>query len=156
MKKYLFLLFLGLICPAVCLIRSITYDYSCGVYLEQARNSASPELALERLEIAIQYIESHNLKVGYIVWWKDERANVNFWYRNIKACQQELKSCLKGSSTLERSYTLMRVNKALDSTPSGISLHPYSGWFLIGNIFSIIALIIGIGGTIFNVCRIED
>ena len=154
MKKYLFFIILGFICPAVCLIRSISYDQRCGVYLEQARKAASPELALERLEIAIQYIETHDLKEGYISW-KDERANVNFWYRNIKACQQELKSCLKGS-TLERSNTLMRVHEALTDTPNGISLHPYSGWFFVGNILSGILICIGIGGIIFNVNRIED
>lgn len=129
-----FIFLLTLIIPVCVIVKSVKFDQQCGGYLEQAANANTVELAKERLDIAIKYIEDHNLTTGYTsVLWKTEDENLEFWYRNIKACRNELEEAMD-LSQLEKSNVLMKVRESLKESkgengdkviiPEGISRYP--------------------------------
>lgn len=130
-----FLFVVSLIVPTIEIVKSIQFKQDCSGYLKQAADANTPELALERINIAISYIEANNLTDGYTsVLYKTEDENIGFWYRNIIACQEELESCLDASQ-LEKTNVLMKVREALtdngsDGTiltiPDGISRYPHN------------------------------
>lgn len=131
----------------VTIVRSIQFNQKCAGYLKQAADANTPELALERINVALEYIEANNLTDGYTsILWKTEDENVGFWYRNIVACQKGLKSCLE-SSQLEKTNVLMKVRESLTdegekgtvlTIPDGISRHPYNWLWAIINTISFI------------------
>lgn len=156
MKKALFLL-IGLtliIGPTVCIVKSIKFTQQCSGYLKQAADANTAELALSRINIAIEYVEDHELTSGYTsAIWRTEDENIGFWYENLKACQEELTRCLDGTQ-LEKSNVLMKVRESLTddgekgtklTIPNGISRYPYNLLFGIWNLISIIALLFLIG-----------
>ena len=106
MDKKLFLIILvvvSLITPTVCVVKSIQFKQNCSGYLKQAADANSPELSLERLNLAVDYIERHGLTEGYTsVLWRTEDENIGYWYQNLKVCQQELQDCMDGTQ-LEKS-----------------------------------------------------
>ena len=121
---------LSLLFPICCIIKSVKFDQQCSGYIKQAADANTPELALERINIAIDYIERNGLTKGYTsVLWRTEDENVGFWYRNIKACQKELSDCI-GGTQLEKSNVLMKAHEALTDddgkpiAPPGISRFP--------------------------------
>jgi len=124
-----------LVLSTVCLVKSIKFDQNCGGYLKQTADANTPEIALERITLALDYIEAHDLTTGYTsILYRTEDENVEFWYKNIKACKAELENCLDGTQ-LEKSNVLMKVRESLtdnDSNgtsltiPTGISRHPYN------------------------------
>lgn len=131
-----FLLLLSLIVPTIEVVKYIQFNQRCAGYLKQAADANTVELALERIDIAIDYIEANNLTDGYTsVLWKTEDENVNYWYRNIKACRQELSENLE-SSSLEKSNVLMKTRETLTdngseggttlTVPTGISRYPHN------------------------------
>lgn len=140
------------IVPIICLVRGVVFNQNCGGYLEQAANANSVELALERLNVAIEYVEEHNMTDGYTsVLWKTEGDNIGYWYRNIKACQEELEACVN-SSQLEKTNVLLKVRESLtdegkDGTelirPNGISRYPNNALFGILNWVSFLMFIVG-------------
>ena len=123
----------SLITPTVCVVKSIQFKQNCSGYLKQAADANSAELALARLNIALDYIERHGLTDGYTsVLWRTEDENIGYWYQNLKVCQHELSDCLDGTQ-LEKSNVLMKVRESLtdegkDGTgltiPHGISRYP--------------------------------
>jgi len=135
MKKLIavVLIILSLIVPTVLIVKSIHFDQNCGGYLKQAADANTPELAIERLNLAIAYIEANHLTDGYTsLVWKTEDENVGFWYKNIVACRDELMECLE-CSQLEKTNVLMKVREALTDNgdsgtqltiPNGISKYP--------------------------------
>lgn len=156
MKKALFLL-IGLtliLGPTVCIVKSIKFKQQCSGYLKQAADANTAELALSRINIAIEYVEDHELTSGYTsAIWRTEDENIGFWYENLKACQEELTRCLDGTQ-LEKSNVLMKVRESLTddgengtklTIPNGISRYPYNLLFGIWNLISIIALLFLIG-----------
>ena len=161
MKKTLFL-FIGLIAligPVVTIVKSIQFQQQCSGYIKQAADANTAELALSRLNTAIDYVEDHGLTSGYTsVLWRTEDENIGFWYENLKACRDELTSCLDGTQ-LEKSNVLMKVRESLTdegekgttlTIPSGISRYPNNLAFGIWNLISVIVLLFAIGG--FLVC----
>ena len=144
------LFFLGLVSPVVIITKSVQFDQNCGGYLKQAADANTPELALERMNVALDYIKANNLTDGYTsILWKTEDENVGFWYRNIVACQEELKSCL-GSSQLEKTNVLMKVRESLSDIPEGIHLYPYNGLWAIAFFISLIMLLLGFLGFLIS------
>jgi len=125
MRKFFIvvLLVVSLIIPTVLIVKSIKFDQQCGGYLKQAADANTPELALERINVAISYIEKNHLTEGYTsLMWKTEDENIGFWYNNIVACRDELQSCLE-SSQLEKTNVLMKVRESLtDNGDSGVNL----------------------------------
>jgi len=136
------LFLIGMVVPTICVIKSIKFDQRCAGYLKNAADANTVELALERINHAIDYIEEHNLTDGYTsVLWKTEDENLNYWYKNILACKSELEGCLEGTA-LEKSNVLMKVRESLTdegekgtvlTIPKGISRYPYNAlWGVLG------------------------
>ena len=108
-----------------------------------------------------KYIEDNNLTSGYTsVLWRTEDENVEFWYKNIKACRDELKvvSENENATHLEKSNVLMKVRESLvnDSesvqviVPQGISLYPNNLVWGILRLISYIAMLLVIGWACFG------
>ena len=129
------LLIVSLIVPAIVIVKSVKFSQECTGYLKQAADANTVELALERVDLALNYIESHNLTSGYTsVLWRTEDENIEYWYRNIKACREELENNIEASS-LEKSNVLMKVRETLTdegekgtelTVPKGLSRYPYN------------------------------
>lgn len=153
----IFLFLIGFITPIIMVVKSIQFNQDCGGYLKQAADANSVELAIERLDIAIDYAEKNNLTNGYTsVLWKTEDDNVGFWYKNLKTCRDELSSCLE-SSQFEKTNVLMKVRESLTddsgengttiTLPGGISRYPNN---LLFGVFSWISLFLIIIGSYFT------
>lgn len=150
MKNFVFtvIFLLALIAPTACIVKSIRFDQQCAGYIKQAADANTVELALQRLQVAIDYAESHNLTSGYTsVLWKTEDENIGFWYQNLLMCQQELMGA-QGGTQLEKSNILMKVRESLTDQgekgtelkiPDGISRYPNN---LFWGIFRLISYII--------------
>lgn len=135
MKKVLYFLCWGLtlITPIWAIVKGIQFNQDCGGYLKQAADANSVELAIDRLDKAIEYCEKHNLTDGYTsVLWRTETDNVEFWYQNLKTCKEELELC-RESSQFEKTNVLMKVRESLTDNgekgtvitkPNGISRYP--------------------------------
>lgn len=147
---------LALVTPTVTIIKSVQFDQDCGGYLKQAADANSVELAEQRLNLAIDYIEKHELTSGYTsVLWNTEDENVGYWYNNLKQCQKELADT-KNNSTLENTNVLMKLRESLTDAnqngtsltiPYGISRYPHNLLYAVFNILSgIILLIFGFIG----------
>ena len=153
MKNFIsiLLVILALIMPIMTTVKSIKFDQNCGGYLKQAADANSVELAEQRLNLAIDYIEEHNLTSGYTsVLWNTEDENIEYWYNNLKQCQKEL-AATKNNSTLENTNVLMKLRESLTDSdrngtsltiPFGISRYPHNLLYAILNTISIIIILI--------------
>lgn len=145
---------LALISPILTTIKSIQFDQKCGGYLKQAADANSVELAERQLNLAIDYIEQHELTSGYTsVLWNTEDENIEYWYNNLKQCQKEL-AATKDNSTLENTNVLMKLRESLTDVdqngttltiPYGISRYPNNLLYGILNIISGIVFILYFG-----------
>ena len=145
---------LALISPILTTIKSIQFDQKCGGYLKQAADANSVELAERQLNLAIDYIEQHELTSGYTsVLWNTEDENIEYWYNNLKQCQKEL-AATKDNSTLENTNVLMKLRESLTDVdqngttltiPYGISRYPNNLLYGILNIISSIIFILYFG-----------
>lgn len=160
MKKLgiaILLFIISCIVPACVVVKSIKFTQDCAGYLKQAADANTPELALERLNYALNYVETHNLTKGYTsILWRTEDENIGFWYQNLKACQSELENCLEGTQ-LEKSNVLMKVRESLTddggedgvqlTIPAGISRYPenkqYAFWLTLSFILMAVSLVWG-------------
>lgn len=145
---------LALISPILTTIKSIQFDQKCGGYLKQAADANSVELAERQLNLAIDYIEQHELTSGYTsVLWNTEDENIEYWYNNLKQCQKEL-TATKNNSTLENTNVLMKLRESLTDVdqngttltiPYGISRYPNNLLYGILNTISSIIFILYFG-----------
>lgn len=145
---------LALISPVLTTIKSIQFDQKCGGYLKQAADANSVELAERQLNLAIDYIEQHELTSGYTsVLWNTEDENIEYWYNNLKQCQKEL-AATKDNSTLENTNVLMKLRESLTDVdqngttltiPYGISRYPNNLLYGILNIISGIVFVLYFG-----------
>lgn len=154
MKKFLALIILaiGLICPTVTIVKSIQFNQNCKGYLKQTADANSVELALDRLNKAIDYVESNNLTSGYTsIIYRTEDENIEFWYNNLLTCKQELTECIE-SSQFEKTNVLMKVRESLTDQaeegtvityPSGLSRYPNNKMFAFFNFFSLLIVLVG-------------
>ena len=155
MKKFLALVILaiGLVCPTITMIKSIQFNQNCKGYLKQTADANSVELALERLNKAIDYVESNNLTSGYTsIVYRTEDENIEFWYKNLLTCKQELTECIE-SSQFEKTNVLMKVRESLTdqsehgtviTCPPGLSRYPNNKIFAFFNLFSSLIAFVGL------------
>ena len=129
----------------------VEFNQNCTGYLKQAADANTIELAIDRLDKAIEYVESKNWTDGYTsVLWKTENENIGFWYKNLKASRVELEKALC-SSQMEQTNVLMKLRETLTANsengtyityPDGLWKYPYNMEFAI---FACIIHIIFIG-----------
>ncbi|MEO0639786.1 MAG: hypothetical protein AAFY70_08675, partial [Bacteroidota bacterium] len=68
-------------------------------HLKNAADANSIELAEQELTIAINYLEDNGLTEGYTsVLYDTPKEDISFWYRNLKASQEELRTLSSSSS----------------------------------------------------------
>ena len=154
MKKILSitLIVLGLITPTTCVVKHIQFKQNCAGYLKQAADANTSNIALQRITIALEYIERNRLTDGYTsIIYRTEDENVGFWYENIKACKTELEACADGTQ-LEKSNVLMKVRESLTDSgekgtvltvPYGISRYPNNALYGFLFVISFILIIVG-------------
>lgn len=157
MKKGLGTLFLiiGIVIGGFHFYQSIKFSQNCKGYLKQAADANTVELALERLNKAIEYAEKENLTDGYTsVIYRTENDNVGFWYRNLLACRTELEEGRDGTQ-LEKTNLLLKIRESLTDEgeegtqviiPVGIARYPMN---LFWGIMLLIALTFLSLGVIF-------
>ncbi len=130
----------------------VMFDLRCGNYLERAANSNTIELAEQNLKVAVAYMESNSMTSGNTgALWPSPKNDVGFWYENVSASLEELKSVKPDASQLEKSNVLMKLRETLldngesgDSltAPDGISVFPFNGlFFWWASVSGILALI---------------
>ena len=91
----------------------VEFNQNCTGYLKQAADANTIELAIERLDKAIEYVELKKWTDGYTsVLWKTENENIGFWYKNLKASRVELEKALF-STQMEQTNVLMKLRETL-------------------------------------------
>ena len=90
MKKTIFILLLtaiSFVTPTILVVKNVKFNQNCTGYLKQTADANTVDLAISRLNMALDYIEANNLTEGYTsVLWKTEADNIGFWYQNLKSC----------------------------------------------------------------------
>ena len=135
--KYLLYIIPGLISLIIfgcVIVKKIEFTQNCEGYLKRAADANTIELALENLNIAIDYIEKNNLTNGYTsVLWKTPDEDLGFWYQNIKQCQKELTEIAPDAPIMDKTNMLMKLRESLTddgekgvvvTVPDGISRYP--------------------------------
>ena len=160
MLKGIGMIIVGLVLLAVPICKNIEFKQECSGYLKQAADANTVELASNRLDIAVKYLEEHGLTRGYTsVFYKTEDENIGYWYKNLKACQGELATA-KGASQLEKTNVLMKIRESLtDDGKSGTVLTIPSGLYKYPNnvaysALQIVGLLLALVGLAF--CSDED
>jgi hypothetical protein len=113
----------------------IEFSQNCTGYLQQAADANTIELAIDRLDRAIEYVELNGWTDGYTsILWKTEDDNIGFWYENLKASRTELEEALDASQ-MERTNVLMKLRETLVETdgdgtyityPNGLWKYPHN------------------------------
>ena len=98
----------------------VEFNQNCTGYLKQAADANTIELAIDRLDKAIDYVELQDWTDGYTsVLWKTEDENIGFWYKNLKASRVELEKALF-STQMEQTNVLMKLRETLtDNSENG-------------------------------------
>jgi len=132
--------------------KHVMFDRGCGGHLKRAADANSVEIATQELEVALTYMKENKLTEGYTsVIYTTPDEDVGFWYKNITASLEELKSLPPGASPLERTNVLMKLRETLldkhdgsekVTAPSGIAVFPANAMFAI--LLLIPATILGI------------
>ncbi len=152
--------FLLLVCVVlgIRIAAHVSFNWNCGEYLERAAVANSVELAKDQMDLAIKYLDDHQIQEGYTsILVRTPSEDVGFWYKNLTTCREELKSVIakgeKGSSELEKSNILMKLRETLiqhnsKSTslvcPEGIDVFPYNVLMAVILLLTIPICILGI------------
>jgi len=134
----------------------VDFEQKCGGYLKLAGDANTIELAERYLAIAVKHCEDQDLTKGYTsVFYKTPDENIAFWYINLKASLDDLRSTPADAPQLVVSNVLMKLRetlldggdgKASVTCPDGISIYPNNkAFFAWGLISLIVAIIAGIG-----------
>ena len=130
----------------------IKFDQNCSGYLQQAADANTIELAIDRLDKAIEYADEKGYTDGYTsILWRTENENIGFWYQNLKASRIELEEALDANQ-MEQTNVLMKLRETLLDVgetgtfityPPGLYVYPYNMEFAI-LLWFINLLVIGI------------
>jgi len=114
--------------------KGIEFKQNVRGYLKRAADSNTIQLANEEISKAINYLDANNITSGFTsVLYKTPDEDIDFWYRNLKASQNELQT-LSSKSALERTNVLIKLRETLLDTgektkvtfPEGLHLYPYN------------------------------
>lgn len=132
--------------------QSISFKQNCSGHLKRAANASTIELAQKELETALNYLEANKMTSGstHIIYATPDN-DIEFWYNNIKAAYDEMKTIPPSTSLLEKTNVLKKLHESLvgssekgDSViiPPRLPLYPNQMWIFFGTIFGIVFLII--------------
>ncbi len=131
--------------------KGIEFKQNVTGYLKRAADANTIELANEELKKALDFLEENDLTSGYTsILYQTPDEDISFWYRNLKASQQELQN-LKAESALEKTNVLMKLRETLldvdedtDVTvPEGIAVYPHNKFWAALMTFALLALCTG-------------
>lgn len=132
-------------------IANIALKQNCTGYLKRAANANTIELAKQNLDKALSYIEAENLTSGYTsILWRTPDEDIEYWYTNLKACQNELANVDANMSQLESTNILMKLRETLTESdnkktaviyPEGLSRYPYNTVYAIASIITIFCIL---------------
>lgn len=152
MAKGILMLMIGAFMFVAPISMGIEFSQQCSGYLKQAADANTVELALDRLNLAVKYIEEKGYTDGYTsIVYKTEDENIGYWYQNINACQKELNDALDGTQ-LEKSNVLMKIRESLTdegekgtvlTIPSGLAKYPHNALFAILEIIGALLVFFG-------------
>ena len=131
------------------------FDIECGGHLERAANATNIKIATQELDVAVRYMERHNLTSGYTsVLWNTPEDDLGFAYQNIKSANDELKAMPDTISNLEESNMLIKLRETLTdkdglAIPGGISRYPYNLAFGLALWGSVIVLLMSVPYTVY-------
>ena len=138
--------------------KGIQFEQNVEGYLKRATDANTIELAEQELTKAIDYLEANDLTSGYTsILWKTPDEDIDYWYRNLKASQTELRN-LKTDSALEQANVLIKLRETLvdvgESTkvnvPDGMSVYPNNALWAI---LTFIGFIAGSAGLLIPAVR---
>lgn len=146
------------------IVKDVQFNQNCQGYLKQSADAHDIPTAVERLGIAIDYMEANDLTDGYTsVLWRTEGENVKYWYDNLKGDYELLFSQPDSIDQNTQSNLLKRHRKTvLDvgsdgeivTAPPGISVYPNNTAYAIWGWVSL--LIFLSGGITFGVQKIRE
>lgn len=123
------------------IMKGIEFKQNVKGYLKRAADANTIEIANEELTKVIDYLEANNLTSGYTsILYKTPDEDIGFWYRNLKASQNELQN-LNSTSALEKTNVLMKLRetlvdsgkKARVTVPDGVTYYPNNlFWAVLG------------------------
>lgn len=131
---------------------SIGFDKNVTGYLKRAADANTVELASGELTKAITYLEENNITTGYTsIWYETPDEDIDFWYRNLKASQNELQN-LENAGSLEKTNVLIKLRETLVdqgkktkvTIPKGIAVYPENTKWAILMSFAAISFIFGL------------
>lgn len=133
-------------------IKSINLEQGCTGYLKRSADANTVELASRELNRSIEYLENNRLTKDYTsVLYRTPDEDIEFWYLNLKECQDELSKVDSTTTQLEKTNLLMKLRETLTdegergtklTVPEGLSRYPY-------NTMLAIFMIIGVLGTLW-------
>lgn len=112
--------------------KKIEFKQNVSGYLKRAADANTIPLAEEEISRALLYLEKQELTSGNTgVFIQTPDRDITFWYKNLKASQQELQN-LNSTSALEKTNVLIKLRETLVDTgestkvtvPSGIDVYP--------------------------------
>lgn len=123
------------------------FDRGCEGYLKRAADANTVALAEQNLAIAVKYAEDNGMTSGYTsIIYRTPDEDVGFWYSNLKASLEELRSITPEATQLERTNILMKLRETLldegnevkVTVPNGISIFPDNTMYAILGVLSIL------------------
>jgi hypothetical protein len=138
--------------------KSVSLKQNCTGFLKRAADASTIQTAREELQKSIQYLEANNLTKGYTsVLYKTPDEDIEFWYNNLKASENELSTIGGAASTLEKTNVLMKLKETLmDSgekndtvtVPEGLSRYPNN---LMWGILMLVAVLTAFGLFVWGI-----
>ncbi len=139
----------------VVVYKDVIFDRGCEGRIKRAADANTIELATKEMEAVVAYAKANGLTEGYTsILYQTPDEDVRFWYSNLTASLQELKTVKPDATQLEKSNVLIKLRETLldhgqkvsVTYPSGIPVFPYNiayaiwGWvsFLLAIVFWIL------------------
>lgn len=118
------------------MFQATKFHYGCEAFIQRAANVSSVEEAKVNLDVAITYVEEHELS-------NSKKDSIQEWYLNLKQCYNALEEASDSNET----ETLLNVREKLlefdnehersrVEKPWGISVTPYNGLYAIWGLIS--------------------
>ncbi len=162
MKKAIGVLFvlIALVLFGIRISKGIEFKQHVTGHLKRAASANTIELANQELTTAITYLEANKITSGYTsISYTTPDEDIGFWFRNLKASQQELQG-LVSVSALEKATVLMKLRETLMESgsgsrvtvPQGLAAFPHN---LLWGVLMVVASALLIIGTILLLSGLE-